>query len=159
MHLIDRYAYTNKIAKVNPAGKAGISLVTIGLCLALNRPIVGVLAVGWMFGLAVFMAGIPAKVFRRVLLAEVGFLLLTSVGVAVSISTRDLGVGWQLAVGRFWLVVTPESLEQMVLLITRAMGGAAALNFLSFTTPLVDMVGLMRRLRLPESTTVEQLPE
>ena len=150
MHLIDRYAYTNKIAKVNPVGKAGISLVTIGLCLALNRPIVGLLAVCWMFGLTVWLAGIPAKVFRRVLLAEVGFLLLTSIGVAVSISTRNHGVGWQLPVGRFWLVVTPKSLEQMILLVTRAMGGAAALNFLSFTTPMVDMVGLMRKMRLPE---------
>lgn len=150
MTLIDQYAYTNKIAKVNPAGKAGIALVTIGLCLVLNRPIVGVLAVGWMFGLAVWLAGIPAKVFRRVLLAEAGFLLLTSVGVAVSIATRDHGIGWRLPVGRFWLVVTPESLEQMVLLITRALGGSSALNFLSFTTPLVDMVGLLRRLRLPE---------
>ena len=103
-----------------------------------------------MFGLTVWLAGIPAKVFRRVLLAEVSFLLLTSIGVAVSISTRNHGVGWQLPVGRFWLVVTPESLEQMVLLVTRAMGGASALNFLSFTTPLVDMVGLMRKMRLPE---------
>lgn len=151
MNVIDRYAYMNRLAKVNPAGKAVIALVAIGLCLVLNRPIVGVLAVGWMFGLAVWLAGIPAKVFRRVLLAEAGFLLLTSVGVAVSIATRDHGVGWRLPVGRFWLVVTPESLEQMVRLMTRALGGASALNFLAFTTPLVDLVGLLRRMWLPEA--------
>ena len=151
MQLIDRFAYTNKIAKANPASKGIITLVTIALCLVLNRPLVGVLAVVWMFGLTVWLAGIPSKVFRRVLLAEASFLMLTSIGVAVSVATRDHGVGWQLPVGRFWLVITPDSLQQMVLLVTRALGGAAALNFLSFTTPLVDLVGLLRRMRLPEA--------
>jgi cobalt/nickel transport system permease protein len=151
MQLIDRYAYTNKLAKVSPAAKALLALWVIGLCLGLNRPLVGLTALVWMAGLAIGLAGIPGKVFGRVLLAEGSFLLLTSIGVALSVSTEAAGQPWQINLGPLWLSTSPDGLYQMLLLVSRALGAAAALNFLAFTTPLVDIVVLLRRLHVPEA--------
>ena len=39
----------------------------------------------------------------------------------------------------------------MIFLVTRALGAASALNFLALTTPLIDIVGLLRKMRLPEA--------
>ena len=39
MHWIDRYAYSNRIRKLDPAYKAGFSLALIALCLVIDQPI------------------------------------------------------------------------------------------------------------------------
>ncbi len=151
MHIIDRYAYNNRIRNVEPAHKASLSLMVLLLCLMLNKPLVGLVAAGWMFLLAVGLAGIPARTFGRVLLAETTFLILTTIGVAFSISTRDPGsiTDWAWQLGPFWFSSSPDSLYYGLVLVTRALGCASAMNFLALTTPLVDLVDLFRRWRVP----------
>lgn len=150
MHLIDRYAYTNRIRRIDPAQKAGLALLVLVLCLGLNRPAVGGVAVVWMMALAVFWAGLPARLIARVLLIEALFLGLAVIGVALSFSVLpppEPFWGWQ--VGPIWVSTSSASLALALLLVTRALGCAAAMNFLALTTPLVDSVELLRRLRVP----------
>ena len=147
MRWIDRYAYGNRIRRLNPAYKAGFSLSVILVCLVLNDPLVCALALVIVLGLAVFWAGLPASFFLKVLLTEGSFLLVGVLGVAVSLSTIPSGSG--LKVGFLWLLVTPDSLMNAVSLFMRSLSCAAALNFLAFTTPLVDLVDLLRRLKVP----------
>ncbi len=150
MPLIDRYAYTNRIRAVEPGQKAGLALLVLLLCLLLNRPAVGLLAVIWLWGLAIFWAGLPAWLFGRVLLAEGLFLGLSVLGVAVSLSwSPPAGLAWSSPVGPLWISSSPAALAQALTLVTRALGCAAALNFLTLTTPLIDLVDLLRRLRVP----------
>ena len=58
---------------------------------------------------------------------------------------------WQLAVGSLTFSSSPEALAQMLLLLTRALGATAAMNFLALTTPLMDILVVLRRLRMPET--------
>ncbi|MCB0213372.1 MAG: cobalt ECF transporter T component CbiQ [Anaerolineae bacterium] len=150
MHIIDCYAYSNKIRAVDPAQKAGLAITVLLLCLLLNRPLVSLLAVVWMWGLAVWQAGLPPFVFGRVLLAELFFLMLATVAVALSVSTRAPTdpEAWLLSLGPVWISSTPAALYNAINLVLRALGAASAMNFLALTTPLVDLVELMRRLRL-----------
>jgi cobalt/nickel transport system permease protein len=85
VHLIDRYAYSNRIHTVDPAYKAGLAFIVLMLCLLLNEP----------------------------------------------------------------LVSSPEAVSQAIILVTRALGAASAMNFLALTTPLVDIVELLRRWHVP----------
>lgn len=150
MHIIDRYAYASRIRRVDPAQKAGLALLVIVLCLLLNRPAVGVMAVIWMWGLLVFWAGVPGRVFARVLFVEGLFLVLAVVGVALSFSLTPPSSSFQtIQVGPLWVGTTPASLSLAALLVSRALGCAAAMNFLALTTPLVDLVELLRRWRVP----------
>lgn len=73
MHIIDCYAYSNKIRAVDPAQKAGLAVIVLLLCLVFNHPAVSLLAVAWMWGLAVWQAGLPVLIFGRVLVAELFF--------------------------------------------------------------------------------------
>ncbi len=152
MDWIDRYAYGNRIRTLDPAYKAGLALAVILLCLALNRPAAGLLAVGWMAGLLIGWAGVPLRVVLRVLLGEATFLTLAVGGVALSFSVGPASPasamwGWRL--GPLWLVSSPTALELAATLASRALGCAAAMSFLSLTTPLVDLVDLARRLHTP----------
>lgn len=150
MHSIDQYAYTSRIRRIDPAQKAGLTLLVILLCLLLNRPAVGLVAVVWMAALTVFWAGLPWRVVGRVLLGEGLFLVLAVVGVVLSVSAAPLLPPFQgFQMGPLWVGTSPASLTLAALLASRALGCAAAMNFLALTTPLVDMVELLRRLRVP----------
>ncbi|MFV9505807.1 MAG: cobalt ECF transporter T component CbiQ [Oscillochloridaceae bacterium umkhey_bin13] len=151
MHLIDRYAYSNAIRTLDPAQKGGLSGLALLLCLFLDRPVVGLLTIIWMFALTTLWARIPVLVFGRVLLTEGLFLAFSVLGVAVSISLSPptSTMAWQ--VGPLWLSTSIEALELTLRLLTRALGCAAALNFLILTTPLTDLIEVLRRLRLPET--------
>jgi cobalt/nickel transport system permease protein len=150
VHLIDRYAYTSRIRRIDPAQKAGLVALVIVLCLLLNRPAVGLVAVAWMAVLSVCWSRVPGRVVGRMLLAEGLFLVLAVVGVALSFSTAPLPPPFQsIQVGPLWVGTSPASLALAVLLVSRALGCAAAMNFLALTTPLVDLVELLRRLRVP----------
>jgi cobalt/nickel transport system permease protein len=151
VHIIDRYAYQNRIRRIDPAQKGALALVAILLCLLLDRPLVGLLAAVWMGVLLGLWARVPPLVFGRVLLAEGLFLALSVAGVALSLSLSRPGpptTAW--ALGPLWLGTSPQALFVALRLLARALGCAAALNFLILTTPLVDLIELGRRLRVPE---------
>ncbi len=151
MHIIDQYAYSNRLRHIDPAYKAGLALTVLTLCLALNEPLVGMTAVAWMYLLAVRLAGLSARVFGRTLAAEAAFLMLTTVGVALSFSLTPPGdiAAWAWSVGPVWVSSSPQSLTLAITLIARALGAASAMNFLALTTPLVDIIELLRRWRVP----------
>ncbi len=151
MHLIDRYAYSNALRQVDPLIKGGLALGVILLCLALNEPLVGLFASLWMMTLAVGLAHIPWRTFGGLLLTEGAFLLLATVAVILSFSLAQpmLDEGWAVQLGPVWVTTTPASLYQGANLILRALGAAAAMNFLALTTPMVDVIELLRRLHAP----------
>jgi cobalt/nickel transport system permease protein len=151
MHIIDQYAYNNRIHQVDPAYKVGLALIVVMLCLILNKPLVGLAAVGWMYGITVYVTGIPGRTFVKLIGAEGAFLMLTVVGVVVNFSLADPGPisTWAWSVGSIWISSSPASLYRGLTLVTRALGAAAAMNFLALTTPLVDMIELFRRWRIP----------
>ncbi len=151
MHLLDRYAYSNRIRSVDPIYKTGFAVTVLLLCLVLNKPWVGLATVAWIWMLAVYLAGLPAATFGRVLFAEMLFVLLATAGVAISISAKAPSpvAGWGLRIGSLWFSTNSDALSLAFRLVTRTLGCTAAMNFLAMTTPLVDLVDLLRRLHVP----------
>ncbi len=151
LYIIDQYAYNNRLRSVDPAHKVGLAFSVLFLCLLLNKPLVGLAAVVWMHVLVVRVAGIEARAFRQVILVEGAFLVLATIGVALSVSLLDPGELslWAVQVGPIWFSSSPAALINGGSLIARALGAASAMNFLTLTTPLVDLLELSRRWRAP----------
>jgi cobalt/nickel transport system permease protein len=151
LHIIDQYAYSNRLRRIDPAYKVGLALSVLLLCLLLNEPLVGVVAAGWMVLLAVRLAGLSVRTFGRVLLFEGAFMVLATIGVVLSLSLVDPRSisPWAVRLGPVWISSSPASLYLGVSLVGRALGAASAMNFLALTTPLVDLLELFRRWRVP----------
>ena len=151
MHGIDQQAYGSAIRDIDPLPKFGLTTLILALCLILNCPAAGILAIAWAWGLAAGWARIDSRFFGRLVLAEGAFLALTVVGIAVNLGatlpTQPL-VDFQ--IGGVWVTMTDTTFNSAVLLVTRALGCVAAMNFLALTTPTVDLIDLMRRLRVPD---------
>lgn len=126
-------------------------MLVVWLCLWLDKPLVGLLAVGWMAALMIILAQIPLKIVWRVLLAQALFLCLSTIAVVLSVSlSPPADPSWSSLLGPLWIGTSPVALDQGLRIVTRALGAAAAMNFLALTTPMVDLVDLLRRLRFPQ---------
>lgn len=148
MQRIDSYAYSNRLRKLDPAYKAGFSSLVLLACLFIDRPLILLLILLGLVALSILGAGLPPAFVLKLLTAEGGFLAAGVLSVAISISTIPQPGGWQL--GLVWIHLSPASLNLALVLLGRALAGAAAMNFLALTTPLADLIELLRRLRTPE---------
>ena len=148
---LDRYAWANAITAVDPLQKASVAGVALLFCLTLNQPVVSFATIVWMVGAATIWARVPVRVVTHALLGELFFLCLSLLGLLVSIGaapTQPVLFAWPL--GSLWIYTSQTSLLLAAALLLRALGCATALNFLALTTPLVDLIELMRRLRVPD---------
>jgi cobalt/nickel transport system permease protein len=104
-----------------------------------------------MFIISVYVTGISRRVFGRLLLAEGTFLLLTTIGVVLSVSLTEPHQfsDWAWRVGPVWISTSIDALYQAANLIARALGAAAAMNFVALSTPLIDLIALFRRWHIP----------
>jgi cobalt/nickel transport system permease protein len=150
MDLIDRTAHSNALRCVDPAQKGALALLALLLCLLLDRPAASLLAACWMLALAALWARVPAQVLGRVMLVQGFFVTLASLGVALRAGVGAPAPGlWAVRAGPLWLATGPAALAAALGPAARALGCAAALSFLILSTPLVDLVELLRRMRAP----------
>lgn len=145
---LDRYAYSNRWRLVHPAVKglfAGLGLVA---ALAAVSPWIPLLVMVVMAATTLFGARIPLLAYLKLLLVPAGFLAVGVVGLAVSLGGGEVplvtlpGIGVPLALSQ-------EGLRQAGMVLARALGAVTCLYLLALTTPLTEVVGLLRRLRVP----------
>lgn len=134
---IEAAAYASRWRDVAPAAKALFALAGIAAgWLAHGAATLGVLAALLMLT-ALLGARVPVRTYLAVALPPLGFLLLSCL-------TMQLGTG---ANGSWhWIRPTPPGLVGTAL---RSLAALAALLGLVLTTPLPDLLMLLRRLRAP----------
>lgn len=147
MHLIDGYAYSNALRILNPVYKAGFSLFLILFSLLAKSIPISLASVGLTLFLSVTAAHLPLRAVLRLLFAESVFLFFGVLGVAISISTQLNPASGSF--NGFTLELTRNSLNEALNLFLRALSCAAAMNFLTMTTPTSDLIYLMQQARLP----------
>ena len=148
---IDGFAYTNRLRQIHPLEKAAFAFITMLLCLGFSLPIISSIVILLMAFAIVGLAGIPVKVYFRLMLLPFSFLLIGVLTIAVSVSTQGLGAG-QLAgitISGITFGLTYHGLITAGGLFLKSLGAVSCLYFLSLTTPAVEMVAVMRKLKLP----------
>jgi cobalt/nickel transport system permease protein len=94
-----------------------------------------------MFATTVLGAGIPAITWLRLMALPGGFLITSVPFLALSL---DFSPGLELA-------FSPQGLEVALTVLLRALAAVSCLMFLTLTTPLIDLVPLLRRLGIPQA--------
>ncbi len=141
--LLDDHAYGNRWRHLNPAEKGLLAGLALLAALLARTPSAAALVFAGMAALTVGGARIPLLVYLRLLLLPAGFLLVGTAGLAVSFTGGDLQLGhWP-------LYLHYAGLEPAALALARSLGAVAALYFLALTTPMTEIVGLLRRLHVP----------
>ncbi len=139
---IEQYAYGNRWRRVSPVAKGLFALGGFVASFSAVTPGQAMLLALLLLLATVFGAGVPLRAYLRVALIPLSFLALGCLSLAYSLdmSADSLSLHW-LPGG--WL-----PLQQLA---ARACAALSALLFLTLSTPMVDLIVLLRRLRCPES--------
>ncbi|OLN28013.1 cobalt ECF transporter T component CbiQ [Desulfosporosinus metallidurans] len=149
MTSIDCYAYSNNLKTVHPVEKSLFAMITMVVCLTSPTVITPLIIVALMAGGIIFKAGIPARIFVKLMLVPLSFLLISVLTIAFSISTNPSG---------FWLAQTINGvtvgtrypdLITAVHLFLRSLGAVSCLYFLALTTPMTELITVLNKMMVP----------
>ncbi|QEL65088.1 cobalt/nickel transport system permease protein [Oryzomicrobium terrae] len=141
--LVEQSAYANRWRGVCPGAKGLFALGGLTAAfIAATRLEAGLLITTLLVGVTLIGARVPAGLYLRVAAPALFFLAISAFSLALSV---DRG-----AVDGLGVHTTSIGLQQVSQVLSRSLGGLAALLFLVLTTPLTDLIALLRRLRTPE---------
>jgi|Deesub1362A_J573_1020465.scaffolds.fasta_scaffold04788_3 cobalt/nickel transport system permease protein len=146
--LIDNYAYTNKLRNVHPGEKLAFALITMAIGfipnLYVHLVIIFIIAV-----VLVFKAGIPARVFCKLLFLPFSFLFIGILTIVINPITEGDKAVMAFKVFNASVGITQESLRAGGLLFFRTFALISCFYFLSLTTSVVDLMMVLKRFGVP----------
>jgi cobalt/nickel transport system permease protein len=155
-HLIDSLAYTNRLRGLPPMHKFGFAIAL--LLGSLIAPVLVQLLIGlWIAVWIVGYAGIPARLYLRLLSVPLGFWLtslpafvINGIGLNHQQSTQwDVWRGWGIPLGSLYLYISQTGLHQLSLLFVRTLATTSCLYFILLTIPFTEILQILRQLRCP----------
>ncbi len=142
--LIEQCAYTNRWRQVSPAAKGLFTSCGIVAAFVARSPLTTCCLAVIILAVAVVGARVSLFRFLKVALPAVLFLAVSAATLAVSVRWGGFPLRLQ-----FHLVNKAE-LSHIALTCSRSLCGISALMFFSLTTPMTDIICLLRKLKFPE---------
>ncbi len=142
--LIEQSAYANRWRHVAPAAKALFALGGLIAAFAARTPFAAVILALFICVITLAGARVTVRRYLRVAAPALFFLTISSLSLAFSLSVNN-------GVQTLPFHLTPEGMQKMSEVSARSLGALAALLFLVLTTPIVDLIALLRRLKIPEA--------
>ncbi len=146
---IDCYAYSNNLKTVHPVEKSLFAMLTMGVCLTASTVITPLIVLALMAGGIVIKAGIPARVFVKLMLVPFSFLLISVLTIAFSVSTNPSGFWLAQTINGVTVGIHYPDLITAVHLFLRSLGAVSCLYFLALTTPMTEIITVLHKLKVP----------
>lgn len=147
--MLDTLAANSGLRNVSPGLKTAFSVLVLLLCVGASDAVVGTAVALSMILAMVFLGKTPAARVAALLRIPLLFLLVSCLVILLEVCREPMGL-WQLRLGSHWLCVTSRSLHHAVTLFFQAMGAVCCLYFLSSTTPMPQLIDVLRRCHVPE---------
>ncbi len=142
--LTELSAYTNRWRQAPPAAKGLFSFCGMAAAFAAGSPRTALLVALILSAATILGAGVPVLRYLRVATPALLFLLASGLSLVVSL---DFGG----STGGLSAHLAGAELPRIAQVSCRSLACLTALLFLALTTPLVDIVSLLRRCRLPDT--------
>ena len=149
MITIDRLCYNSKLRYVNAGEKFAFSVLSLCACVLSRSVTVSCFVLIFMGILSVWKGGIPFSCYLRYLTVPLVFLLLSSFAIVINISHTQLDL-FAVKLGNIYLTGSRDSLMYALNLILTALASVSCLYFLSFHTPMPDILNVLRKLHCPK---------
>lgn len=147
---MDVYARRSRLCRENAALKAAGSLGLLILCICSSSPLPPLCLFAFLSAVTVVAGGIQVREYLSLLGLPAVFLLLSALTLLWDYSPQlvpEAVVSVPLFGG--WLTVVPAAQSLGMLVLSRALGAVSCLYFLSLSTPLPELLEVLRRARIP----------
>ncbi|MEG0291148.1 MAG: cobalt ECF transporter T component CbiQ [Anaerovoracaceae bacterium] len=128
--------------------KSVLAVLTLFICVGARSFVVSFLVLFIMGGLTVLYSKASFSNYIRLMLAPFVFLLLGTFAIAFNFTGEPMDL-LNIPIGEHYLAVSYNSLMYAIRLIVIALGSVSCLYFLSLTTPMLDLVFVMKRCHCP----------
>ena len=139
--LIEQSAYSNRWRYISPAAKGLFAACGFVAIFAAKSPLTATFVTGLLLAVTLIGAGITPKRYLRVAAPALFFLAMGSLSLAFAVDLDE---------GQAQVLIAPSGMQKLAEVSTRSLGALTALLFLVLTTPLIDLISLLRRLKTPE---------
>ena len=146
---IDRYAQHARLRAVSPFVKSFFSLAVLLLCVAADSAAVGVIVSAGMLAACVRCGGAPLRYVLSLMAIPVLFIVASCLAIVFEVVPAPLGF-FDVPLFGIYLSATPAGLRSAGLLFFKAYGAVACLYFLSLTTPVQEILEVLRALHVPK---------
>lgn len=146
--LIDSYAYTNRMYNVHPVEKLLFALLTMILCFEFDA-YTNIAVIILMFVVTVFKAKIPARVYIKLMLIPFSFLIISILTLIINVIGDKSVALISLNIFGVTLGITEKGINTAVILFLRVLAVVSCLYFLALTTPVVDIINVLKKLKIP----------
>lgn len=147
---VDYFAYASGLRQWNASFKVIFAVLCLLLCIILDNIYVSVMVILMMGYLTVVVGGLPFHHYISMMLIPIVFLLFGSAAMAIGFSLEPAG---QYHVGifhLFYIYCSNASLLRAAGLILKALGAVSALYMMTLTTPLGELISVLRKAHIPK---------
>lgn len=145
---IDSYAHGNRWRQVHPGEKGLWVLLALAATLLSRHPGIPLLITVVMTAMTLLGAGIPLRGYLRLLAGPLAFLLWSCILLPVTL-TPAIGPLLQLPGTELTIGWNAQELPMAQLVFCRSLGALSSLLFLTLTTPVSEVAGLLRLIGIP----------
>lgn len=152
MLLIDKYAYINRLKEVHPLEKTILSLSLLLFSLLVRDVLVSLITFIVMSTFIIFAAKIPVFYYAKLLILPGVFLLSSVFTILIHFTKGNLPqaeIWWSWPIGNWEIFISEDSFGTTIKLVVVVFSGISSLYFLTLTTPLTDLLMVLRKLKLP----------
>ena len=136
MILIDKLAYSSAIRHKNTGVKCAFALGTLLICVGIRTIPIALLILAVMTGSTLRWSNVSGKTYLKMMTAPLLFLVLGTIVVAFDFTMAGI-------------TYTGHSLFYALRLVLVSLAAVSCLYFLTLTTPTLDMLGLLKKIRCP----------
>ena len=147
---VDYYAYASHMRSWNATFKIIFSMLCLLHCLILNNIYVSIAVILIMGYMTVVIGGLELDHYISMLLIPIVFLLFGSAAIAVGFSWNPVGQYNLNVFGWFYIYCSQASLWKASGLIFKALGAVSALYMMTLTTPLSELIVVLRKAHIPK---------
>lgn len=148
MMMIDKLAYSSELRYKSPFLKSAFAAGTLLICVGARSFVVSIIVLVLMGCLTVFYSRASLSHYCKLMTAPFAFLLLGTIAIAVNYTTEPMDL-LSVPLGQHYLAVSQASLLYAVRLIVVSLASVSCLYFLTLTTPMLDLLAVLRRLHCP----------
>jgi len=147
--MIDVFAQSSSLNDINPALKLLAVFLLIIICIASRSPFVGLFLCLLSPAFVVGVGKMRLREYIQLLALPLSFLLLSGFALLFQTAPIDTGI-FSFRIFGIWFYVSEATQIRTALVIMRALGALSCLYMLSLTTPMTEIIGVLRRIRCPE---------
>lgn len=148
MLIIDKLAYSSKLRYKSPMLKAYFAVGTLLICVASRMLIVSIITLIVMAVLTMLFSKASFLRYLKFMCIPLGFLVLSTIAIVVNVTEAPMDL-FSVAIGSKYLAVSYHSLMDGIRLVMVALASVSCLYFLTLTTPVIDILVVLRRLHCP----------